>query len=1077
MPTFLELLARRDISWTVNSDGSYWAYGCDWSGNDLSSVLTPSADCGSTCIATSGCTNLAWTDYNGETLVEDWQYAQVCCCHVNNLRGPAGCTDDNALDSEEEGFTAADYSAFLVSCSEIHPSTASDPCVAIRLPAFPAPAATTLFALLLVSRDSFRRAAAALWADPLRLLTLLTAGLTAAAREARHEAFERVLAASVAMVTDAFFAAHAGEDHEARPPAVADRSELTRSDDPQRLSRARMYLRSLHALHYDMVMQWFTAFDQRRDLNRLLPAVRRIYGDARAADCTTRLIPAWPHLTHLDIFDDSQAAIAALAEYALLPCLRSLSVFVPRLLGDSALDRSVAALILSVARSRSLTRLKLSRFACSPNSMAAVAALADSLSELALMFVTLPELPSSLRLPQLRSLRIRANGVAAPYDVVAASIASFVQHHLAEGGTLHTLHCHIAGVREEQPEELPLAGCLPQPESLPPQFFTHLRSLRISFMAHGDSYVGPAQLLLALDLMVHLEDLTIEHVACHIAPSTLARPLNRLPQLRRLELHSVAAVDDNFAYELSCFSRFPRLSVLALTYDQMTSRGRLVLLETMLDDLEEPVGDRVFPSLKDFYWRDGGNHSPREDEAELLMGVQVERSISVRDGHASQLMHMRLREVEDIVYWGCAMPPEALASRLALPLVTALGGAQALWWPPATAGTPRVVVLFITGNPGVPSYYTPFLDAIYSAPCLAHPSAAPGAIEILALAQRGHAALPPIGSAARSGGEPNGASARRAASGRETGLRDQVAHKLAALDAIRAMYPDRERTRLVIVGHSIGAWMAVELLKARPAAIDSLHLLFPTLAWIGRTSNARSLRLLVSPPVADFVLPLPVLLLALLPLFLLVRIVGLVTRQPLPAAVATTELLTTPGAVRNALRMGRAEFDTLQGLDDDTVRAVHAFVRPAKVGDAAAGGGGFLRTYWGADESDAWAPDWIRTQVETEFGLQRVRLPRLLKIAPRDLKPVSAATAVVAGIPEDGSKDGPTSDSDSDSAAAATAATIAENLRTIRYHYGSSRATSTHCSVGMPHAFCLNHSEDMADIVAHWIAHDHFGSS
>ncbi|KAJ1554595.1 hypothetical protein HK405_004604 [Cladochytrium tenue] len=67
MPTFSELLVRRDISWTVNSDGSYWAYSCDWSGNDLSSVLTTASNCGSSCIATSGCTNFAWTDYNGGT--------------------------------------------------------------------------------------------------------------------------------------------------------------------------------------------------------------------------------------------------------------------------------------------------------------------------------------------------------------------------------------------------------------------------------------------------------------------------------------------------------------------------------------------------------------------------------------------------------------------------------------------------------------------------------------------------------------------------------------------------------------------------------------------------------------------------------------------------------------------------------------------------------------------------------------------------------------------------------------------------------------------------------------------------
>ncbi|KAJ1547222.1 hypothetical protein HK405_006424 [Cladochytrium tenue] len=55
------------ISWTVNADGSYWAFGCDWSGNDLTSALTSGSDCGPTCIATPGCTNFAWTDFNGGT--------------------------------------------------------------------------------------------------------------------------------------------------------------------------------------------------------------------------------------------------------------------------------------------------------------------------------------------------------------------------------------------------------------------------------------------------------------------------------------------------------------------------------------------------------------------------------------------------------------------------------------------------------------------------------------------------------------------------------------------------------------------------------------------------------------------------------------------------------------------------------------------------------------------------------------------------------------------------------------------------------------------------------------------------
>ncbi len=43
----------------------------------------------------------------------------------------------------------------------------------------------------------------------------------------------------------------------------------------------------------------------------------------------------------------------------------------------------------------------------------------------------------------------------------------------------------------------------------------------------------------------------------------------------------------------------------------------------------------------------------------------------------------------------------------------------------------------------------------------------------------------------------------------------------------------------------------------------------------------------------------------------------------------------------------------------------------------------------------------------------------------------------------------------------------------MQYHYGRARATSTHCRIGMPHAFCLKHSEDMAKVVAHWISYDH----
>lgn len=50
--------------------------------------------------------------------------------------------------------------------------------------------------------------------------------------------------------------------------------------------------------------------------------------------------------------------------------------------------------------------------------------------------------------------------------------------------------------------------------------------------------------------------------------------------------------------------------------------------------------------------------------------------------------------------------------------------------------------------------------------------------------------------------------------------------------------------------------------------------------------------------------------------------------------------------------------------------------------------------------------------------------------------------------------------------------TAVTSQRAARYHLGKHNATTTHCRVGMPHAFTIHHAQDMAQIVAHWIAHD-----
>ncbi|PWY97794.1 hypothetical protein BCV70DRAFT_45568 [Testicularia cyperi] len=461
------------------------------------------------------------------------------------------------------------------------------------------------------------------------------------------------------------------------------------------------------------------------------------------------------------------------------------------------------------------------------------------------------------------------------------------------------------------------------------------------------------------------------------------------------------------------------------------------------------------------------------------------------------------------------MASASLASHLALPLVASFAGAQTLWWPSATASAPRVVLVFIPGNPGLSSYYINFLHSIYSSKSLSSSS-----IEIVSISQRGHAPLPAVGDSPVWG--DNLTNQKQAAKGYGTRLQDQVRHKVAVVDAIRRMYPDREKTKLVVVGHSIGAWMAIETLKKRPEQVDGVHLLFPTLAWIGRTPNARRLRLLLNPVVRDVVLPLPLLMLSMLPLFLLLRLVSLFTAQPLPAALATADLLKTPGAVRNALRMAREEFKTVQGLETSTIETLRKFSADEEAANKVQGRG-YVRSYWASDEMDSWAPGWIRSQVETELQLHRVHLPPSLNLSaarssasgrngkeqttPGRLRSnmrtrsfsVSEYRSSPGSIPNlrnakairrpngeiviEAEINEPSSESEDDAQnldtldshanGTGSSANDRASQRALNYHLGRFRATSTHCKIGMPHAFCVHHSDEMAQIVSHWISHDH----
>jgi hypothetical protein len=51
----------------VNWNGNNWALGCDFKGNDLTSVQIPGEKCGEQCSVTPQCTHFTHTKYNGGT--------------------------------------------------------------------------------------------------------------------------------------------------------------------------------------------------------------------------------------------------------------------------------------------------------------------------------------------------------------------------------------------------------------------------------------------------------------------------------------------------------------------------------------------------------------------------------------------------------------------------------------------------------------------------------------------------------------------------------------------------------------------------------------------------------------------------------------------------------------------------------------------------------------------------------------------------------------------------------------------------------------------------------------------------
>lgn len=169
-------------------------------------------------------------------------------------------------------------------------------------------------------------------------------------------------------------------------------------------------------------------------------------------------------------------------------------------------------------------------------------------------------------------------------------------------------------------------------------------------------------------------------------------------------------------------------------------------------------------------------------------------------------------------------------------------------------------------------------------------------------------------------------------------LRGQVAHKVEFIDQLDEQYDfSKGKTKLVLIAHSIGAWICCEALKLRPAHISSLQFVFGTISHMRQSNNGRHLAPLFS-PLINLPLRLSTAALSMFPTTLIQSVVGVITRQGKEGAVVTSSLVTCPGVVAAAVSMAREEMAQVAELDRQVL---------IQYGDR-------MRFYWAKGDEDGW---------------------------------------------------------------------------------------------------------------------------
>ncbi|XP_072314263.1 lipid droplet-associated hydrolase [Eucyclogobius newberryi] len=213
----------------------------------------------------------------------------------------------------------------------------------------------------------------------------------------------------------------------------------------------------------------------------------------------------------------------------------------------------------------------------------------------------------------------------------------------------------------------------------------------------------------------------------------------------------------------------------------------------------------------------------------------------------------------------------------------------------------NVLILVIPGNPGVVGFYATFMQTLHRAFGRRFP--------VWAVSHAGHCEPPDQMDLVED--------TSLAEESDVFGINGQIQHKLTFL---RRHVP--RETRLVLIGHSIGCYIILDMMKRDPELkVLKAVMLFPTIERMARTPQGRA----VTPVLCHlrYVAYLPVFLLSLLPESLKRALVGLALggiRSLDRAVIRPTVGLLSGDCAAYALYMGGQEMKQVLERDNATIK-------------------------------------------------------------------------------------------------------------------------------------------------------------